>query len=516
MNKKIIGIFVCMLLIVTTLATIGMANEKQVSQNINISENTEHSWPMFHYDLCRNGFSPSSAPNTNNMIWSFEIPGKKEPIDASPVIDNGKVYIGSHNANFYCLNAANGDIIWTQVLGNGIYSASSIVNNRVYLTADPGFVYCLDAITGDVLWNYETNANYMDSSPAVVDGKVYVGAGSNDGQVYCLDASNGDEIWKYQTGDKIYSSPTYFDGKVYIGSFDKKVYCLNASNGNKIWSFTMEGSCFLSSPAYFDEKIYIGSYDKNLYCLDALTGNKLWNFTTGAKVESSPAIAYGKVFFGSFDKYVYCLDAITGSKIWNFKTNNTVYSSPAVADGKLYFGSFDKNFYCLNSTTGSLIWNYITNGYVSSSPAIADRALYIGGVVNGRIYCFKDKVNKPPEKPTITGESSGKPGTEYEYKFVSTDPEGDNIEYCIDWGDNTSEVCIGPYVSGVEASAKHTWSEKGDYAIKVKAKDTIGAESDWEILIVSMPKSKTINIPLFLQSFFQRFTFFEKILKQYY
>jgi len=105
MWKKIVGILVCMLLIVTTLATIGMANEKQVSQNIYISVNTEHSWPMFRYDLCRNGFSPSSAPNTNNINWSFEIAGKKEPIDSSPVLYNGKVYIGSHDANFFCLNA---------------------------------------------------------------------------------------------------------------------------------------------------------------------------------------------------------------------------------------------------------------------------------------------------------------------------------------------------------------------------------------------------------------------------
>jgi len=386
----------------------------------------------------------------------------------------------------------DGSVIWTQVVGNGVYSASSIVDDRVYLTADPGFVYCLDVITGDVLWNYETNANYMDSSPAVVDGKVYVGAGSNDGHVYCLDASTGSEIWKYKTGDKIYSSPAYFNGKIYIGSYDKNMYCLDATTGSKIWSFTMEGSCFLSSPAYFNGKIYIGSYDKNMYCLDATTGSKIWSYTTGGKVDSSPAIADGKVFFGSYDQNVYCLDAITGSKIWSFKTNGSVYSSPAIADGKIFFGSFDNNFYCLDAVTGSIIWIYVADGDVSSSPAIADGALYIGGVVNGRIYCFKDKVSKAPSAPIITGESSGKPGIEYEYTFVSTDPEGDNIEYCIDWGDNTGEVCIGPYSSGAEASAKHTWSEQGDYTIKVKARDVNGAESDWETLDVSMPKSKSI------------------------
>jgi len=153
MRRKIIGIFVCLFLIGTTLATIGMTNEKQVTQNMCTSVNTEHSWPMFRYDLSRNSYSPSSAPNTKNVIWSYEIPGKNELDDASPVIDDGKVYIGSHDANLTRLDAIVGCVLWRQVVGIGVYSASSIVDDRGYLTADPGFVYCLDAITGKVIWD---------------------------------------------------------------------------------------------------------------------------------------------------------------------------------------------------------------------------------------------------------------------------------------------------------------------------------------------------------------------------
>ena len=101
--------------------------------------------------------------------------------------------------------------------------------------------------------------------------------------------------------------------------------------------------------------------------------------------------------------------------------------------------------------------------------------------------------NIPPEKPIITGDSSGKSGTEYEYKFMSTDPEGDNITYCINWGGNTGEAYIGPYPSGEKASASHTWSEKGNYTIKAKARDINGAESAWATLTVSMPKVKNVE-----------------------
>ena len=127
---------------------------------------------------------------------------------------------------------------------------------------------------------------------------------------------------------------------------------------------------------------------------------------------------------------------------------------------------------------------------------------------------YKHELDEPPETPIINGESSGKAGTVYNYTFVSNDPEEDNITYCIDWGDNTAEVCIGPYNSGVKVSANHTWSEEGNYTIKVKARDALGAESEQATLEISMPKNKAINIPLFLQRFFQRFPMFEKILNQ--
>ena len=79
----------------------------------------------------------------------------------------------------------------------------------------------------------------MCSSPAVVDGKVYVG--SYDNKVYCLNAATGAFIWSYTTGDYVYSSPAVADGKVYVGSGDDKVYCLNAATGAFIWSYTTGG-----------------------------------------------------------------------------------------------------------------------------------------------------------------------------------------------------------------------------------------------------------------------------------
>ncbi len=95
-------------------------------------------------------------------------------------------------------------------------------------------------------------------------------------------------------------------------------------------------------------------------------------------------------------------------------------------------------------------------------------------------------MNNPPEKPTVSGPTSGEAGTSYTYTAVSTDPDGDKITYCFNWGDET-EFCTDLYDSGQQASVSHTWESEGSYTITVKATDERGAESEVATLKVSMP-----------------------------
>ena len=112
--------------------------------------------------------------------------------------------------------------------------------------------------------------------------------------------------------------------------------------------------------------------------------------------------------------------------------------------------------------------------------------------------------NDPPNTPNINGPTSGTAGTEYPYTISAIDPDGDDLYYFIDWGDNSDIVCIGPYESGVTATASHTWSADGTYTIKARAMNTWGMMSEWGELTVTMPRNRAINSPLFLQ-FLQNF-----------
>ena len=108
--------------------------------------------------------------------------------------------------------------------------------------------------------------------------------------------------------------------------------------------------------------------------------------------------------------------------------------------------------------------------------------------------------NNPPNKPSKPiGQTNGNIDQNYTYTTSSTDPEGNLLYYNWSWGDSTYSGWIGPFISGFNVNQSHSWNEKGNYTIKVKAKDIHGAESEWsDPIIVSMPKTKpkAFNTPL--------------------
>ena len=125
-------------------------------------------------------------------------------------------------------------------------------------------------------------------------------------------------------------------------------------------------------------------------------------------------------------------------------------------------------------------------------------------------------INNPPNAPTIDGPISGYPNTEYEFTFVSTDPEEDAVMYNIDWGDGDTEWTeYGD--SGVEIILKHTWETSGKYAIKAQAIDIHDAESNWSNFTITMPRNKSIRSSPFLnwlQSHPNMFPLLQKLIQQ--
>ena len=106
------------------------------------------------------------------------------------------------------------------------------------------------------------------------------------------------------------------------------------------------------------------------------------------------------------------------------------------------------------------------------------------------------ETNTPPEQPQKpSGDASGDIGTIYTYSTQTTDIDGDQVSYMWDWGDGSFSDWLGPNASGETVTAEKSWTTKGTYSIRVKAKDVFGNESTWsEPLSVTMPCSRLLIV----------------------
>ncbi|UCF49235.1 MAG: hypothetical protein JSU91_05660, partial [Thermoplasmatales archaeon] len=136
------------------------------------------------------------------------------------------------------------------------------------------------------------------------------------------------------------------------------------------------------------------------------------------------------------------------------------------------------------------------NGYIITGATMPEGWMSVGSsssntVEGTNVWLIKvEGENLPPDAPKIDGQQRGKSGIEYNYTFVTTDLDGDEVYYYIDWDDSNIEEWIGPYASGLEVKVNHTWEEIGTYIIKAKAKDIFDSESDWASFDIEIPRNR--------------------------
>ena len=182
-------------------------------------------------------------------------------------------------------------------------------------------MYALSTADGSLIWKFDTGGP-IQSSPLVVEDKVIFG--SRGAWIFGVDRNSGAEVWKtIYWASWVESSPVLFDGKIYIGSSDfRKVFALDPENGKVLMSRVLEGWAW-ATPAVSHEYIYIGTAG-SLYYTEAMhgrfyaiyrdTGEPVWQlkvkdnpdqFAYGFK--SSPVIHDGWVYFGGLDGKMYGL-----------------------------------------------------------------------------------------------------------------------------------------------------------------------------------------------------------------
>lgn len=342
-------------------------------------------------------------------VWSSRI---GSGFFSSPAVGpDGKLFIGSTDSTFYCLNS-DGGVEWTFTEPTDFVDTTPVIvvgaNDSDYALifgSWDGFVYAVHS-SGDLLWSYET-LNAVVASPLVIGQRVFVG--SSDGFLYCLDIDDGGLVWDYLVDSEVQSSPVYFGGRLFVGDRSNKVHALDPQTGAVEWVVDLtqlepfekpeqQHRIAASLAVSADGLLLVPSGDGVLYALEA-EGDLAWYFDATAEIDSQPVVGPdGSIYFGCRDGYLYALDA-QGFFSWAVDVGDVYYAGPAVgSDGSVfiagYAGSGRTQFYQLDGTSGAILDTTIVDGVNDSSPLLTPGGQLFWAMLNGDFYLFD--AGEPP------------------------------------------------------------------------------------------------------------------------
>ena len=193
-----------------------VSNGKVFIGTMGLYNSTTYSWSPPYGLYCFN-------ETNGELLWEYSVDNS---IGSSPTVFNNKVFFTCKNGGLYCLNE-NGGFVWEKNIGSSV-SSPSICDNKIFVGSgsfgSAGKFYCFDE-NGNKLWEYEPNGP-VQSSPVIANNKIYFATNTENGTIYCL-GEDGNLIWEYipTPNQYILSSPAVADGKLFIGSDNGYLYC---------------------------------------------------------------------------------------------------------------------------------------------------------------------------------------------------------------------------------------------------------------------------------------------------
>lgn len=318
----------------------------------------------------------------------------------------------------------------------------------------------------------------------------------------------------------VYTAGCEFDGTYfYSPDFNGPNFYQYDIGGNYVSTFTITGVSSIRDMAYDGQYMYGGANAYTIYQMDFTTHTLIGTIAAPDTVRD---IAYDSTNDGFWiagwatdiylvgrdgtvmqtipnpgltSMYGFAYDDVSagGPFLWIFDQvdgTQQMINQLDIASGQLTGVSHDVNIDLNNA--GIAGGMFLTTDFVTGK-------LTLGGLSQASpdiIFCYDIgdvSANHPPAVPAApSGPDTGVTNLDYTFTASTTDPEGDPISYMFDWGDGTFSPWVAP------GSAPHAWTAAGTYDVKVKAKDTFNAESDWSpahsIVISEAPVLAVQNI----------------------
>jgi PKD repeat protein len=100
--------------------------------------------------------------------------------------------------------------------------------------------------------------------------------------------------------------------------------------------------------------------------------------------------------------------------------------------------------------------------------------------------------NQAPLKPSFNGPKEGTRNISYVFTVMTTDPDNDNVQYVILWGDGSQNTTVFSR-SGHSIQIAHQWNSLGFYTVRIHAVDPSNATSEENAFVMTIGASGSLQ-----------------------
>ena len=397
-------------------------------------------WPMWRCDAGRTAVSSDSLPTDKpNLLWEHTFTQRTQVWDSplnnylmqydksfEPIVSGQTMLVGFNDSDkMMAIDTRSGKIKWTFFADGPIRLAPVAHDNKVYFGSDDGHFYCVDIASGKEIWKFRAapaakklvgNRRIISMWPvrggAVIDdGSVYFSAGIWPFMgvfIYALDANTGEVQWLNDHDSIKYRSQPHKPSMAFAGVATQGAFIVNKDK------LIVPGG--RSIPAILDRntgKIARYDFDKhsknvggdfaastgNVYYTrgrqgKATLGATQFNITSGNRVLKGivtgvPVLDQGVTYCSGDEVSAYKTDAsgtiLSTKPLWSVKADAT--GDLIKAGDRLYAaGKNSISAITVKNNSASIAWTLPLNGDVLRLIAADDRLFAV--TVDGRIMAF--------------------------------------------------------------------------------------------------------------------------------
>lgn len=352
--------------------------------------NVETDWPFYRADASMSGYTSLSLPESPKLLWTYK-DGVRTV--SSPIVYEGVIYWVNRRGHIYGMDI-DGKKVFDYDMQTTVEATPIIQNGVLYIGRMDGILEAIDIQLADTVWTFET-LGQISATPNVVryQEKNAVVFGSYDNYMYVVDQQNGKELNHFESGYYINGAVAVWDNHVLFGGCDAWLRVIDCQTG--IQTDSLEVQAYIpASPAITGNDAYVADYNGDVYELNLQKGKiaahkKLVEATdANGSMTSVPAVSKEAVYLLPDDRHIVAISRKNGEMLWSYMLKgDTGDSSPLVCNNEVIVCTSTGIVSILNAKDGSLKWEYDTGEQILGSPAIISNYFFVL-TTRGTLFCF--------------------------------------------------------------------------------------------------------------------------------